>query len=102
MGESFSSLFVQLCLNRQIPLRLHAIRSTYPLPDMTQSKKIVILSLVKRPLDWLSIAIIPRDRLLENNNISYKCTFYRLNYQRTCSYAGIKEILMHTRERNNT
>ncbi len=48
---------------------------------MTQSKKIVILSLVKRPLDGLSIAIIPRDRLLENNNIYYKCTFYRLNYQ---------------------
>ena len=48
---------------------------------MTQSKKIVILSLVKRPLGGLSIAIIPRDRLLENNNIYYKCTFYRLNYQ---------------------
>jgi hypothetical protein len=48
---------------------------------MTQSKKIVILSLVKRPLDGLSIAIIPRDRLLENNNIYYKCAFYRLNYQ---------------------
>ncbi len=47
---------------------------------MTQSKKIVIFSLVKRPLDGLSIAIIPLDRLLENNNIYYKCTFYRLNY----------------------
>src|SRR5215211_7482503 len=28
--ESFSSLFVQLRLNRQIPLRLHLISSTYP------------------------------------------------------------------------
>src|ERR671911_1600993 len=29
MDESFSSLFVQLRLNRQIPLRLHSISSTY-------------------------------------------------------------------------
>ncbi len=49
---------------------------------MTQSKKIVILSLVKRPIDRTPIAIISHNRLSRNyNNIYYKCTFYRLNYQ---------------------
>src|SRR5215203_3333511 len=39
MDESFSSLFVQLRLNQQIPLRLNPIRSTYPFSEMTYSGK---------------------------------------------------------------
>jgi hypothetical protein len=37
MDESFSSLSVQLRLNRQIPLRLNPISSTYPFSLMPYS-----------------------------------------------------------------